>query len=111
MLLGRYSAVCDSDLPVKIIQSLELDGTSVAANRLCTGGCRYAQRMAAEVGSADALVPPLPPLTRYKREVAVKAAATDTGSAPATPPRSEAAPQLLPHTFLVCVCQRRPSLV
>lgn len=35
------------------------------------------------VGSADALVPPVPPLTRYKRELAVKAEREDSTTAAA----------------------------
>ena len=49
--------------------------------------CRYAQQTAAEVGSPEFMIPPVPALTRYKKEVAIKAAAADVGSAPSTPPR------------------------
>ena len=35
------------------------------------------------VGSADALVPPVPPLTRYKRELAAKAEREDSRGAAA----------------------------
>ena len=51
------------------------------------GGCRYAQQTAAEVGNPEFMIPPVPALTRYKKEVAIKAAAADVGSAPSTPPR------------------------
>ena len=37
--------------------------------------------MVYHVGSADALVPPVPPLTRYKRELAVKAEREDSKGA------------------------------
>ena len=49
--------------------------------------CRFAQQTASALGTPDFLVPPVPALTRYKKEVAIKAAAADVG-APNTPPRS-----------------------
>lgn len=48
--------------------------------------CRFAQQTASSLGSPEFLVPPVPALTRYKKEVAIKAAAADIG-APNTPPR------------------------
>ena len=34
--------------------------------------CRYVDRLMQDVGSPASLKPPVPPLTRYKRDVAVK---------------------------------------
>ena len=35
--------------------------------------CRYVKFVTSTVGSLDAMVPPTPGMTRYKRELAVKA--------------------------------------
>ncbi len=45
---------------------------------------RYVRGLVYHVGSADALVPPVPPLTRYKRELAAKAEREDSRGAAAT---------------------------
>lgn len=34
--------------------------------------CRYCEFVRQQVGSPDAIIPPRPPLTRYKREIAVQ---------------------------------------
>ncbi|KAK9842316.1 hypothetical protein WJX81_006282 [Elliptochloris bilobata] len=67
--------------------SLVLDGTlpqeasSALLEGLKRGLLRYAEAVAAQL-SCEGLVPPLPPLVRYKREVAVKAEAVDAGRTP-----------------------------
>ncbi len=43
---------------------------------------RYAARMVEQVGSSDGLIPPPPTLTRYKRELALKAEAEGTDGSP-----------------------------
>lgn len=64
--------------------SLVLDGTlpPEASGALLDGLkgllLRYAEAVAAQL-SCDGLVPPLPPLVRYKREVVVKAEAVGAG--------------------------------
>lgn len=40
--------------------------------------CRYAQYVERQAGDANDLVPPLPPVTRFKRELAVRAEQADS---------------------------------
>ena len=49
---------------------------------------RYAQHVAGEVAHPEVLIPPLPCLTRYKRDLAVKAAASDQNGVSPPAPRS-----------------------
>ena len=51
----------------------------------CTKTCRYAQQTASQVGSPNFMIPPIPSLTRYKKEVAIKAAAQAKPAQAATP--------------------------
>ena len=56
---------------------------------------RYVEGLRAAVGSPDALKPPLPPLNRYKRDVALRLQSQDSGSngasRPATLPHAKSA--------------------
>ena len=43
-----------------------------------TVGCRYAKAVQEQVGSPDVYIPPPPALTRYKKDLAAKAEASET---------------------------------
>lgn len=47
---------------------------------VCVPGCdcRYAQYVERQAGDANDLIPPLPPLTRFKRELAIRAEQSDS---------------------------------
>jgi len=49
---------------------------------------RYVEGLMARIGSAEALKPPVPPLTRYKRDIALKLqnAPSNGATRPATLP-------------------------
>lgn len=56
-----------------LIVAFILDAAFAMA-KTCVGcWCRYTKFVTSTVGSTDAVVPPTPNLTRYKRELAVKA--------------------------------------
>ena len=57
------------------------------------------------VGSADALAPTVPPLTRYKRELAVKAERQDSAPAAAAAVRARSASGNLACAFLPAYCE------
>lgn len=54
--------------------------------------CSYADFVTRQMGPIEALLPPLPPLTRYKQDLVSKAAAADMHSK-AKRPGSPAAPK------------------
>ena len=50
----------------------------------CTA-CRYCEFVRQQVGSPDAVIPPRPPMTRYKREIAVAAEEQQAAAAAGAP--------------------------
>ncbi len=64
---------------------------------------RYVEGLMARVGSPDALKPPLPPLTRYKRDVALKLQNMPSNGSmrPATLPHDKCCPSRLVFDLFV----------
>ena len=77
----------------------------------CITSGRYVEGLMARIGNPDALKPPLPPLTRYKRNVALKlqSAPSNGSTRPATLPLDKCAHHTCDFVFFLS-CLICPAL-